>query len=316
MRKFLITSVTLVLLSGLGWGACEAATVQVQPTHAIFVGTDQQTVDFVVADAPDLLGVSLTIQFDPAVVTPVSAYPGEVLNQATCPAFFSWVNDDDFVDTIVLDMALLGCTENAAGALFSIDFEGVASGTTDLAMIDLQLRDGSNDPIPVEGINGSLTYYEGVLANLRFQPENVLFEEDGTCEICLNLENVDDFLGMSVNFQFDPTILLPVSVEAGPALSAAGCPFYLDWLNQGSVDGTVGVDVALLGCHVPMDGDVICITFQGQSYGTTSLDWLNVQVRDGENNPVPVNLFGGEVLYDPVVWVEPVEMGDLKARYR
>jgi hypothetical protein len=316
MKRIIVISAALLLLAAGAGGDARAATLKVQPSHATFIGADHQTLDFVATDAIDMLGVSVTVQFDPAVVTPVGLLPGDGITGAPCSFFFQWVNQGSFVNTIQLDMAFLGCTDDVTGSLFSIEFAGVADGTSPIDIIELDLRDGDNQPIQAEAINGSLTYLAEVLSTLSFQPENVFFEEDGTCQICLNLSNVADFLGMSVEFAYDPAIIEPVAVAPGPVLLGAGCPFFLDWVNEGSAGGTVVVDMALLGCHGPVDGDMVCITFQGVAYGTTPLTWGDVFVRDGLNAEVPVNLQPGEVNYNPAVAVTPVTFDGLKARYQ
>lgn len=316
MKKTIHLLLIPLLLAGSGWGITQAAVVKIQPGQATFLAPDHQTVEVVAVDVQDLLGASLVIRFDPSVVTPVAAAPGEGINGAPCSLFYQWVNQGDLVDTIELDMGLLGCTEDVNGALAVIEFAGVASGTTDLIIEGLELRDSANDPIPAEVINGSLTYLEEVQGTLSFQPEGVLFDEEGTCEICLHLEDVEDFLGMSVEFSFDPAVVEPLAVYGGEALNEAGCPNYLAWVNQGSVVNTMEIDVALLGCHGPMEGDVVCLTFQGVALGTSPLEFLEVQVRDGENNPVLVNLVAGEISFDPAIAVDAVEFGSLKSRFR
>lgn len=316
MKKSIKYLWVFVMLVVAGVTVAEAATVQITPSHATFVGTDHQQVEVVVDEVQDLLGVSLILEFDPAVVTPVAVYPADSMNQAGCPLFFQWVNQGSFVNTIELDMALLGCTANVEGQLFTIEFAGVGNGTTALTMQDLELRDGNNDPISVESIGGSLTYLLAIEANLSFQPEGVLFDEGGTCEICLTLENVDDFLGISVEFDFDPAVIVPISFSSAEALDNAGCPSYLSWVNQGTFTNTMELDVALLGCQAAMDGPVVCVTFQGVAFGETTLNWVEVLVRDSNNNPILVNLFPGEVLYNSSVDVEPVSFSGLKSFYR
>ena len=65
-----------------------------------------------------------------------------------------------------------------------------------------------------------------------------------------------------------------------------------------------------------MDGPLICITFQGVEFGDSPLNWLEVDVRDSDNEIVLINTFDGMVMYSPAVAKLPTSLGGLKAIYR
>ncbi len=301
-----------VFLAGTALGA----TLGFTPDNPVFAGEDLQTIQVLVEDVEDLLGASLTIEFDPAVVSPVGVSLGGLMADGSCGAFFQWVNASDFTNTIELDAAMLGCTVGGSGVLFDITFEGVATGTSELVVLEEDLRDSINDPIEFTSSNGSLSYVAEVTGDIRFEPDNVLFEEDSTCEICIDLEGVTDFMGLSVEFQFDPSVIWPLAVFSGDTLDDTGCPYFLDWINTGSVVDTVEIDLALLGCSADVDGPMICLTFQGVAFGESPLTWLDVLVRDSENNSILVNWHDGMVSYNSAVDVVPVNFGELKSIYR
>ncbi len=297
-------------------GPATATTLEFAAPETWFMGADEWTVEVVVDQVDDLLGASLTISFDPAVITPVDVGLGGLITGAGCNPFFDWVNDDDFIDTIELDTALFGCTASGGGTLVTVTFAGVASGTSPLTLTTVDLRDSVNEPIAVETVPGSVTYLTQAEATLTFQPGSVLFDEDGTTEICLNLSGVADFLGASVSFGFDPEVIMPTGVTPGAGLLDAGCAFFLDWVNLDGITDTMVIDTALLGCHGPFDGPLVCVQLQGINYGESPLTWLQVQVRDSNNDPVPVNLVDGVVLYNAAVSTTPVNLDELKAIYR
>lgn len=307
-----VVVLTTVLLAGPVLGTTTGFT----PENPIFAGEDLQTIQVFVEDVEDLLGVSMVIGFDPAVVTPVAVTLGELMEQGPCGAFFQWVNSDDFINTIELDAAMLGCSVEGSGFLFNMTFAGVGDGTSVLDFLEVDLRNSINEPIEFTALIGMVSYVTEVTADIRFHPDSVLFEEDSTCEICLVVEGVTDFMGLSLEFQFNPDVIWPLAVYAGQALDEVGCSYYLDWLNEGNIEDKVEIDMALLGCSTDADGPMICLTFQGVEFGESPLTWLEVIVRDSDNNNILVNWHDGMVSYNSAVDVVPVKFGELKSIYR
>lgn len=297
-----------------GVAPASATTLTFDPVDGAFAEGEQYTVQVVVDDVADLLGASLVVEFDPAVVMPLAVTAGGMLDDAGCGYFFDWINPDGFTNTVAVDLAFLGCTHTGGGALAQITFVGTGFGTSPLTLQDVDLRDGQNAPIAVDVAPGSVTYQPAVY--LGFNPESSLTDEEGQAEVCISLSGIDDFLGLSLEFQFDPAVITPVSVSAGAAIEGAGCGYYLDWINSDTFTSTVAVDLALLGCSPAMDGDVICLVFQGVESGESPLEWLEAEVRDSLNAPVPVILSGGSVLYNSAVDTQPSTLGALKAVYR
>jgi len=290
-------------------------TVSFVPDAAVFGGDTEQTVEVVVDGVEDLLGFSFAVGYDPDVVTPVAVAPGSLLQDAPCTFFFQGGPAEDDPTVILADGAMLGCTLSDGGSLVTLTFAGAGAGTSPLTLLVADLRNGQNEPIAVETTDGALTYVPEVTAMLTFAPEMVYFDEDGTGEVCLTLAGVPEFRGMSVVFGFDPAVIAPVSVAAGEILEGAACPYFLDWINQDGWTDTMAVDAALLGCDVAADGTVICVTFQGVGYGESPLPWLEVEVRDGNNDPVLVEAIDGSILYDPAVAVEPTNLSEVKANF-
>ena len=107
-----------------------------------------------------------------------------------------------------------------------------------------------------------------------------------------------------------------MAVFAGEDLDDVGCSYFLDWINSENVVDTVEIDLALLGCSAEVDGSLICLSFQGVEFGESPLTWLDVIVRDSENNGILVNWHNGMVLYNSAVDVVPVNFGELKSIYR
>lgn len=293
-----------------------AATLSFSPENPTFHGTDEQVVELMIDDITGLLGATVTVAYDPAVVTPVSVVPGDFLNIAGCNFFYDWVDQGSELGTVQVDVAFFGCTASGSGSYLTMTFAGLGTGSSPLTVTDADFRNDANEAIEVELLSGNINYMASIDATLSFTPDAVLFEEDGTTEICLNMVDVDDFLGMSVTLGFDPAVIVPVSIASGDALDNAGCPFFLDWVNPDGFTDTMVLDMALLGCVASMNGPMVCITFQGVGFGESPLTWNEADVRDSNNDPILINTVNGVVMFNSAVTSKPVSFGELKSIYR
>ncbi|MBD3222611.1 hypothetical protein GF314_15355 [bacterium] len=289
-------------------------TLSFDPANATFIGDAQQTVAVMADQIDDLLGATLTITYDPAVVTAADVAPGTLIDDAPCSYFFDVTMDTP--GEVRIDVAFFGCTASGTGALVTVTFEGAGGGTSPLVITGTDLRDSENEIIDVAVEDGSITYVPEITSALAFTPDPAYTDETGTVEVCLELTDVADFLGMSVEFGFDPMIVVPTAVTAGPALEGFGCDYYLTWVDAGEIVDSVQIDTALLGCSGPVDGSLVCITFEGVDPGESPLTWLAVDVRSSDNAPVPVNTTDGTIVYDQAIATETASLSTIKSRFR
>jgi hypothetical protein len=96
----------------------------------------------------DLRGASLVMRFDPNVVRPVAVEEGQLFADASCATFFRWKNEAAIGDSIVVDVAGLGCSVTGPGPIVRVWMTGVADGSTLIRGTELTLRDATNSPIP------------------------------------------------------------------------------------------------------------------------------------------------------------------------
>lgn len=291
-----------------------AAHLSFDPPAAEFAGPSTRTVQVVVDQIDDLLGASLTIVYDPAVVSPSDVVAGEVIAGASCSYFLD--TDTATPGQIRMDVAFFGCTATGSGSMVAVTFTGVAAGTSPLELAAVDLRDSLNEPIAFSTEPGSLTYLPEISANLAFDPETLFLDQTGQGQVCLTLAEVADFLGMSVSIGFDPAVIAPVAVTAGPALVAFGCDYYLDWVNADDFTDSIQIDLALLGCHGPADGAMVCLSLEGVAMGESPLTWLAVDIRDSDNLPVLVDTTPGTVVFDDAIATIPTSLSTIKARFR
>jgi hypothetical protein len=309
-RPLVLTATVLLALVAPALGV----NLGFDPPQATFVGSQNQTVWLTVDGIEDLLGLGLSLTYDPTVVDPTGVVAGPLFDEAPCSSFLDWSIEDGAPGTLVVDLALLGCTVAGPGGLLGVTFEGVASGTTAL-VVGGTLRDSLGEPIPFEAENGQLTYQAEITSQLGFAPDPAFIDASGNATVCLTLTDVPDFLGMSVSFAFDPLVVFPESVVAGPELESAGCAYFLDWIDEDETTDTVSIDAALLGCSAAIDGPIVCITFTGIDLGQSPLTWLDVDVRASDNEQVPVEAVDGSLVYDEIISTEGTSFSELKARF-
>jgi len=160
-------------------------------------------------------------------------------------------------------------------------------------------------------------------AGLSLVPSTGHFDcgETFTLDLMVDAQTLD-LHGASVVLQFDHTILEPLSIEAGALLAGAPCPNFVQWLNPfvpspGAIPpDNVAVDLASLGCSVNGPGSILRVTFGGVSPGTSTVDCLDVILRDNLNHDIPFVCTGATVENRCPVPDESQPWGAIKATYR
>lgn len=131
--------------------------------------------------------------------------------------------------------------------------------------------------------------------------------------------NVDaavvDLRGFSLTLSYDPAVLDPISVSAGSLVASASCANTLYWIDAATNDGSLEVDLALLGCSVNGPGSVLSIEFEGVGDGTTTLQCSNSIFRDSANAEIPVSCLPVDISYSCPVPAAGHSWGMLKTSY-
>jgi hypothetical protein len=126
---------------------------------------------------------------------------------------------------------------------------------------------------------------------------------------------VVDLRGFSLTLSYDPAVLDPISVTAGSLVASASCGNTLYWIDPGNNDGSLEVDLALLGCSVNGPGSVLTIEFQGVGDGTTTLQCPDRIFRDSVNAEIPMNFLPVDISYSCPVPTARHSWGMLKSTY-
>lgn len=100
------------------------------PATCIFAGSQVLDV-YVNVDAAtvDLRGVTLSLDFDPSIVHPITVEPGALLAGSGCAWFFMWLNQATPGDAhLDVDLGGLGCSVDGPGTIIHLQFTGVSPG--------------------------------------------------------------------------------------------------------------------------------------------------------------------------------------------
>lgn len=168
VRSLAAAAAALVISASAAHAAptVQGTTIELDPQNGVIVGAGQLDVDVRVENVTDLYGFDVRLAFDPSIVQVVDFVPGPGI-QMEGGTFLS------------LDLVLSNTANNAlgtlqfvatqltptlpvsgSGVLFTIRFEGVVDGISDLEFTPspggTRLSDPNGDPIPETAIDGTV----------------------------------------------------------------------------------------------------------------------------------------------------------------
>lgn len=158
MNKKLITLFVLVLLTAVAPVVSAAPTMYLIPDSTT-VFRDSSFVIYLFADAAslNLKAYSVEITFDRSIIRTDSVHvdEGAFLSSATLPTFF-WSGFSPDSATLYIDGAILGdgVTVTGNGVLAAITFSTIGFGLSDIELISVRARDGSDNPLSFGVENG------------------------------------------------------------------------------------------------------------------------------------------------------------------
>lgn len=129
-------------------------------------------------------------------------------------------------------------------------------------------------------------------------------------------DDIADLRGFSFVFEFDPSIVMPVSVEPGSAVEGASCPNFATWPNESAIGDSIWVDGVLLGCSIDGPGSFIRIRFVGVNDGVSAIGCRSGVLRDSENQDIAFTCVQGSIEIDCNTAAESGSWGRVKALYR
>ena len=129
-------------------------------------------------------------------------------------------------------------------------------------------------------------------------------------------DEIVDLRGFSFVFEFDPSIVTPVSVEPGSAVEGASCPNFATWPNESAIGDSIWVDGVLLGCSIDGPGSFIRIRFVGVNDGVSEIACRSGMLRDSANQDIPFTCVQGSIEIDCNTPTESNSWGRIKTLYR
>ncbi len=137
----------------------QVANLEFVPAAGSFDCGESWVVDLMIdASVTDLHGASLVVEFDDAILVPLTVSAGTLVTGAACPNFFTWLNATTMGDSIAVDLANLGCAVAGPGSILRMTFEGYQQGIAFVRCRSGVLRDSNNLDIPFTCTEASVDY--------------------------------------------------------------------------------------------------------------------------------------------------------------
>jgi len=123
-------------------GSTTTPNIKLNPSTQTLTQGSQFTLSVVVENVTDLLGASVTLNFDAAKLQYVSSSAGSFIPNAT-------LMDSSAGGSVILDVAGMGASSCASGTgtIITVVFDTIASGNTNITFGATDLRDENNDSI-------------------------------------------------------------------------------------------------------------------------------------------------------------------------
>ena len=265
--------------------ASATPTLYIDPVVTEVLTGDDFWVDVSVnADLLGLTGYDLTIDFDEDVLAVLGVVEG-ALPQGSGESFFFWTPGPPPENAIAINGAVLGGSVDGPGVLARLHLSALVPGVSSLGFLSFELRDIENSVIPVTAVDGQVVVSDPPTIYLTPQttqePEGTTF----TIDVAVN-ESVADLTGYNLRITLDSSIVQYVGAAEGPLPSSGGVETAFYWMLQD--DDTIIINGAVLGSWVNGPGVLAHITLFAHYQGTTNMDFLSADLRDIDNNPLPV----------------------------
>ncbi len=245
-----------------------------------------------------LMGYDVTVSFDDSSLEIVAVGEGALPANSGFGTFFRWMNPGCGCDSVFVIGSILGETVDGPGALFTITFRAIRTGTTTIGVRRSDLRSGTNESLP-HVVEDAIVCIEPPpsLLVLPVETNTAVFHEF-QIEIAAN-EAIDGLMGYDVTVDFDDSYLEVLAVEEGALPADSGLPTFFRWMNPGCGCDSVFVNGAILGDTVDGPGALFTITFRAIQPGTTAIGVRRSDLRGGANERL------AHVVEDAIVFIEP-----------
>ncbi len=242
-----------------------------------------------------LTGYDLTIDYDEDVLGILGVAEG-ALPQSSGESFFYWTPGPAPENAIVINGAVLGDSVDGPGVLARLHFSALIPGVSALEFLTFELRDILNDPIPTTAYDGQVVVTNPPTIYLTPQTTQVPEGTTFSIDVAVN-ESLTDLTGYNLIITLDSSVVHYVGAVEGPLPSSGGDDTGFYWTLQD--DDILIIDGAVLGGWVNGPGVLAHITLFALSPGATDMDFLSVELRDIDNNPLTALDEGAVIVVEP-----------------
>ena len=272
------------------------STLYVDPALTeVWTGDDLWVDVSVNAELLGLTGYDLTIDYDESVLEVLGVVEG-ALPQGSGSSFFYWTPGPAPENAIVINGAVLGDSVDGPGVLARLHFSALIPGVSPLEFLTFELRDIANFPLPVTAYDGQVIVTNPPTIYLTPEVTQVVEGTTFTIDVAIN-ESLTDLTGYNLIISLDSSVVRYVEAAEGPLPSSGGNSTVFHWIFEN--DDTLIIDGAVLGGWVNGPGVLVHITLSAHYQGTTNMDFLSVDLRDIDNNPLIAFDEGAVIIVEP-----------------
>jgi hypothetical protein len=276
--------ISLLLAVTLASSACAEPQLFMEPVLTeVWTGYDCWVDVSVNAEVLGITGFDLEIDYDESVVELMEVVEGS-LPQSSGGTFFFWTYGPAPENAIVINGAVLGDSVDGPGVLARLHFAALVPGVSPLDFLSLELRDLQNNPIAVTDVGGEIHVSDPPTIYLT-PPMTVVTEGTYfTVDVAIN-ESLVSLTGYNLRIVLDSSVVQFVGATEGPLPPSGGDETAFYWMLQDP--DTIIINGAVLGSWVDGPGVLAHVELFALSVGATPMEFLSVELRDLDNNPIP-----------------------------
>jgi len=263
-------------------------------------------------------GVHVVVAYDPAVVQLDGIAPGAWLTDVGAPGqafFFFDYTPQSPAGTLAFDAAFLDGQNLAAGQLAVCSFTALQPGESPLDFIEVDVRDADNQPLAFEHSAGDLIRIAD--SRVRFEPAvSVPVVPEFTVDLAVAAVG-RQVKGAEIVVDYDPAVVELTGIDPGPWIADQGLQyFFFDYTPQAPA-GELHLDMSFLDGTGTGNGILAVCRFTAVDVGTSPLDFVTVDVRDDQNQPLAFgHSTGDEIIVEEAIATSTATLGAVKSLFR
>ena len=286
-QKYLLLILLVIIISTTSISVLAATpNLELTPsTQSVGIG-NQATVNILVEEVIDLRGASITLNFDASKLQYSSSADGGFIPGAFLPA----PTVDNINGSVTLDLASLSSCTSGTGTIMTVTFDTVGAGNSTVTFGTTTLRDNDNNEIVHTKGSGCLISIN--VSHIELMPELQGVDQGSQTTVSVEIEDVTDLRGASINLNFDASKLQYNSSADGGFIPGAFLPAPI----VDNINGSVTIDLASLSSCASGTGTIMTVTFDTIEAGTSIVIFGTTILRDKDNNEIVHSSGNGSII--------------------